>query len=123
MTKLIKFLLSAVLILVLIWLVPKVFPGLAQAVSNSVPAARAVAVDCYVGISGQKASISVSGIASGVVCDKIASSDKRLYRLSQAPTERVMCERDYNGFHFTVRDQGILNLYGNELCKKIQNFQ
>lgn len=122
--KLIGFLVVVVLLLVIIWLVPKALPGAAQVAGQVAnPVAKAVAVHCYVGYTGHNATISVTGIAAGAVCDKIVASDKNLFRMTQAPAEKVICERDYSGFHFTVRDKGILNTIGNQLCKKMQDWR
>ena len=77
-------------------------------------------VDCYVGVKGTAATITVSGLAAGMTCDYlVSSSPDRMYRLSQAPREPAVCEQTVKGQRFLVRDTGVLKIVGNVLCSEI----
>lgn len=99
-----------------IYVFPRVFPALSEKMTQPLP------VDCYVGMTGQNVSVTVSGLGAGFVCDRIVESDKRLYRLTQPPTQPIMCERTVRNYHFIVRDQGVLKVLGNQFCSSIENW-
>ena len=87
---------------------------------NKTQVTNMLPVDCYVGVKGTAATVTVSGLAAGMTCDAIVSSSNgKMYRLSQAPREPAVCEQTVNGQRFLVRDTGVLKVIGNVLCSEI----
>lgn len=100
-----------------IYVLPRVFPSQAQSATALLP------VDCYVGMTGEAVSITVSGVGAGLACDKLISTQSSLkpYRLTQAPTNPIMCEYTLpNNLHFIVRDEGLLKMYGKAFCAELE---
>lgn len=87
--------------------------------------------ECYVGIRGTEASITVKAMFPDATCDAlianpvkflgdIAEDNRReLYQLSERPTQPVMCEYTIEGRRFIVRDDGVLKVVGNVLCTSL----
>jgi len=84
--------------------------------------------ECYVGVRGTAASLTVRGMFPGGTCKAFmenpvkyvgeAGEDhaKDLYELSERPTQPVVCEYPVDGKTFIVRDEGILKVVGNVMC-------
>lgn len=83
--------------------------------------------ECYVGVRGTAASITVKGMFPGKTCDALianpvkyvgdlAEDSKDLYAMSERPTQPVVCEYTVDGDAFVVRDDGMLKVVGNILC-------
>lgn len=84
--------------------------------------------ECYVGVRGSEASITVRASFPGATCDAlikrpadyigdIAEGNRReFYAMSEKPTQPAICEYTLDGKRFIVRDDGLLKLVGNVLC-------
>jgi len=87
--------------------------------------------ECYVGVRGTEASITVKGMFPAGTCEglvatpekylgAIADDDARdLYAMSERPTQPVICEYTVDGKHMIVRDEGLLKVVGNVLCTSL----
>ena len=82
--------------------------------------------ECYIGVKGQDASITVKGMLAGQSCVEFVSNQKwnalqlEFYELEKAPSEPILCEYDISGAHVIVRDKGIIPAVGIVLCKTIE---
>ena len=84
--------------------------------------------ECYVGVRGTAASVTVKGTFPADTCkaliaspakyvgDLAQDSAKDLYSMSERPTQPVVCEYTLDGKNFVVRDEGMLKVVGNILC-------
>jgi len=84
--------------------------------------------ECYVGVRGTAASITVKSMFPGGTCEALISnparfvgdiaedSAKDLYAMSDRPTQPQICEYAIDGRTFVVRDEGMLKVVGNILC-------
>lgn len=84
--------------------------------------------ECYVGVKGTAASITVKGTFPGDTCkalianpakyvgDIAEDSAKDLYAMSERPAQPQVCEYTIDGRNFIVRDEGMLKVVGNILC-------
>ena len=84
--------------------------------------------ECYVGVRGTAASVTVKSMFPGGTCETLISnpakyvgdiaedSAKDLYAMSERPTQPVVCEDSIDGRRFVVRDEGVLKVVGNILC-------
>jgi hypothetical protein len=99
----------------------------ALAFSTALLAAACGGGECYVGVRGTAASITVKGLFPGRTCDALianpvkyvgdlAEDSKDLYSMSDRPTQPVVCEYTVDGSAFVVRDEGMLKVVGNILC-------
>lgn len=100
-----------------IWLVPKALPSVTDRITQLLP------FDCYIGYKGQAASITVSGLMAGQVCDHLVKSNSQFYRMSQAPTQPMVCERTIQEQRVIVRDEGFLKLIGNQICNSMDTYR
>jgi hypothetical protein len=87
--------------------------------------------ECYVGVRGTEASITVKALFPDATCDAliknpvkyigdIAEENRReLCSMSERPTQPVMCEYTIDGKHFLVRDDGMFKVVGNILCASL----
>ena len=83
---------------------------------------------CSVGINGSDATITIEGSGSSGACDneiagqglcgKISAS---CYSYSDSPSNPEVCEGDFNGDHYIVRDSGLFKIVGNELCQALRS--
>jgi hypothetical protein len=75
---------------------------------------------CSVGIVGANATITFTGVDAETQCNQAVTNpnDKvSWYELQGVqPSGNVMCEGTLHGDTIIVRDQGVFNIYGNELC-------
>ena len=90
--------------------------------------AGCAAGECYVGVRGTAASITVKGTFPGGTCEALISNPAKfvgniaedgardLYAMSERPTQPVICEYTIDGRSFIVRDEGMLKVVGNLLC-------
>ena len=84
--------------------------------------------ECYVGVTGTAASITVKDTFPDETCQAIVAnpakyigdiaedSPKEFYSMSEAPQQPVVCEYTIENKHFIVRDEGMLKVVGNILC-------
>jgi hypothetical protein len=84
--------------------------------------------ECYVGVRGTAATVTVKSTFSGETCKALISnpakfvgdiaedSAKDLYAMSERPTQPQVCEYTIDGKTFIVRDEGMLKVVGNVLC-------
>jgi len=84
--------------------------------------------ECYVGVKGTAASVTVKGTFPNDTCkalianpakyvgDVAEDSAKDLYAMSERPTQPQVCEYIIDGKNFIVRDDGMLKVVGNILC-------
>ena len=91
-------------------------------------AAGCGAGECYVGVKGAAASVTVKSMFPGGTCEALIAnpakyvgdvaqdSAKDLYAMSERPTQPVVCEYRIDGRAFVVRDEGMLKVVGNVLC-------
>lgn len=87
--------------------------------------------ECYVGVRGTEATITVKGMFPGGTCDALVQNPTRylgdiaedtrkdLYARSERPTEAMICEYRIDGKQFIVRDAGLLKVVGNILCSSL----
>ncbi len=84
------------------------------------PIQRMLPTTCSVGIAGSNATITVSGVGAETQCNQIVTNPNNKvswYELQGVqPSGNVMCEGTLHGDTIIIRDQGIFNIYGNELC-------
>ncbi|MBM3175032.1 MAG: hypothetical protein FJZ93_04790 [Chloroflexi bacterium] len=82
--------------------------------------------ECYVGVKGQAASITVRGPLAGQTCSDIVAKQKwnpaqiEFYELDRPPSEPILCEYDISGLHVIVRDRGLIPAIGMLLCEYIR---
>jgi hypothetical protein len=97
------------------------------AIAAALLAAGCGSRECYVGVRGTAASITVKGMFPGKTCDALianpvkyvgdlAEDSKDLYAMSERPSQPVVCEYTVDGDAFVVRDEGMLKVVGNILC-------
>jgi hypothetical protein len=91
------------------------------------PSATSVVSTCSVGVTGTSAIITISGASASQECnDLVAGKGPRLcvgctyYHYSGTPTEPEVCEIQSGGRHYVVRDQGVLKVYGNQICHNLK---
>jgi hypothetical protein len=84
--------------------------------------------ECYVGVRGAAASVTVKSVFPDDTCKALISnpakyvgdvaqdSTRDLYSMSERPTQPVVCEYVIDGRRFIVRDEGMLKVVGNILC-------
>ncbi len=84
--------------------------------------------ECYVGVKGAAASVTVKGAFPNDTCkalianpakfvgDLAGDSARDLYAMSERPTQPQVCEYIIDGRTFIVRDEGMLKVVGNVLC-------
>ncbi len=87
--------------------------------------------ECYVGVRGTAASITVKGMFPSGTCEALIKNPVKyvgdlaedegrdLYSMSERPTQPVVCEYAIEGKTFVVRDEGVLKLVGNILCSSL----
>ena len=87
--------------------------------------------ECYVGVRGTAASITVKGMFPSGTCEALIKNPvkyvgdlaedggKDLYSMSERPTQPVVCEYPIEGKTFVVRDEGVLKVVGNILCSSL----
>ena len=72
---------------------------------------------CSVGVAGAAAVVEVRGFRAGSRCRQWIEADPAsYYDTPDQPTKPVICVVERHGLRFTVRDQGLFNLVGNQLC-------
>ncbi len=75
---------------------------------------------CSVGIVGSNATITFTGVDAETQCNQAVTNPNNKvswYELQGVqPSGNVMCEGTLQGDTIIVRDQGVFNIYGNELC-------
>ena len=78
---------------------------------------------CSVGVTGTAANLTISGINAESVCNGLVSNSSRWYLMSEQPQGTELCEGQYPGgnttTHYIVRDTGILDLEGQDLCSRL----
>jgi len=84
------------------------------------PIQKMLPATCTVGIVGANATVTFSGVGAETQCHQAVTNPNNKvswYELQGVqPSGNVMCEGTLQGDTIIVRDQGILNIYGNELC-------
>ncbi len=85
--------------------------------------------ECTVGVTGTAANVTYQGDNVAAWCDGLVSNNNGYYyKLTSPPTGTELCEGDINvstwpTFHYIVRDTGLLDTVGNQLCMMQNNFQ
>jgi len=81
---------------------------------------RIFTTTCSVGMVGAHAAITFTGVDAETQCNQIVTypgNKVKWYELQGAePTGNVMCEGTIQGDTIIVRDQGVFNFYGSEIC-------
>ncbi len=77
---------------------------------------------CTVGLTGQTVSITIDGPSANYQCDSFVGVTTNgaswyTYESGAQPGGAVLCQVNYLGDLFTVRDQGILTIYGHNACQ------
>ncbi|MBP6704826.1 MAG: hypothetical protein KBH14_09375 [Vicinamibacteria bacterium] len=84
--------------------------------------------ECYVGVRGTEASVTVKATLPNDTCEAVIKNPtayfgdiaedgkKELYAMSEPPLQPVICEYNVQGKHFMVRDDGMFKVVGNLLC-------
>ncbi|MEO8361360.1 MAG: hypothetical protein ABI672_15115 [Vicinamibacteria bacterium] len=84
--------------------------------------------ECYVGVRGTAASVTVKSAFPADTCKALIASPAKfvgdiaqdsandMYAMSDRPTQPVICEHTIDGRSFIVRDEGMLKVVGNILC-------
>ena len=87
--------------------------------------------ECYVGVRGTAASITVKGMFPSGTCEALIKNPvkyvgdlaedggKDLYSMSERPTQPVVCEYPIDGKVFVVRAEGVLKGVGTILCSSL----
>jgi len=78
---------------------------------------------CTVGMVNTNATITFTGVGADKACDSVVSEDSRLYRSWTKRTEPIVCQGNYRGIGFVVRDQGVFKTVGNELCAMVNSIR
>ena len=80
--------------------------------------------NCTVGLTGAAVSVTVQGPTAQSQCNsflgtKTDGGSWYNYAGGQSAGGAVICQENYSGDLFTVRDQGSLNLYGSGVCSNL----
>lgn len=82
-------------------------------------ALNAATPECTVGLAGTAVSVTMAGGGTGA-CDAWVRSDASnpwyTYSGGTEADGAVICQGQYAGVTYTVRDQGMLNAYGSSIC-------
>ncbi len=70
---------------------------------------------CWVGLSGHNLKVEVRGWVPWQACEEVKRQLSTGYD-TDAIEFPVMCQYKYHGLRYTVRDQGLLNLYSTAAC-------
>ena len=81
---------------------------------------------CTVGLNGAAVSVSVDGPGAMSQCQSFLSQTTNggswyVYAAGLQPAGAMICQVAYANDTFAVRDQGLLNLYGNSICQNLSN--
>lgn len=86
--------------------------------------------ECYVGVKGKAASITIRGPLAGQTCSDIVANQEwdilkgilqiEFQELKSRPSEPIICEYDISGYHVIVRDRGLIPVIGIYLCESIK---
>ena len=74
---------------------------------------------CSVGAVGSAAVINIKGRGATQACNDLVKDQNSFYITEEQPTKPVICVVKIRKLTYTVRDQGLLNLVGNELCNRL----
>lgn len=74
---------------------------------------------CSVGAVGTAAVIDIKGRGATQACDDLVKDQNSFYLTEEQPTKPVICVVKIHKLTYTVRDQGLLNLAGSELCNRL----
>ena len=100
----------------------------ASAVLCSLALAGCSVRECYVGVRGAAASVTVKGMFPGGACAALIENPEKyvgdlaediageMYEMSERPKEPQICEYVVEGKTFIVRDEGVLKVVGSTLC-------
>lgn len=88
--------------------------------SSSAPAVLSPPV-CMVGITGTRATVTVEGWGAPDFCNRFVAQSSIGYLRTQPVTEPVVCEYQLGDLHITIRDQGLLLIWGNKLCQELRD--
>lgn len=74
---------------------------------------------CTIAYGGTDVNVTVQGSRADAACDSLIASSKSTqgYRTSRAG--QVVCERDLNGLHYTVREIGPDTQMGSRSCEEL----
>lgn len=80
---------------------------------------------CTVGLAGAAVSVSVEGPTADAQCGSMSGQvtdggNWYLYEADTEPGGAVICQYRHQGNTWTVRDQGIANLYGSGVCRNLR---
>lgn len=83
---------------------------------------------CTVGVTGAAATMTIQGSDANSACDNevaghglCAKVYASCYQYSSTPDTPEVCEADYSGSHYIVRDEGAIKFLGNELCQLLRS--
>jgi hypothetical protein len=85
---------------------------------------RAVTPSCSVGLNGAAVSVTIQGADAEAQCNSFLrrttdGGSWYVYSGGQQPAGATICQVNYTGDLFTVRDQGSLNIYGSSICQNL----
>ncbi|MGH2511573.1 MAG: hypothetical protein ACRDGQ_02680 [Candidatus Limnocylindrales bacterium] len=77
--------------------------------------------NCTVGLEGHAVSMTAEGFGAGPWCDGTVAQSPGWYRYigDTQPSGAVICQFVRGSVSVTVRDQGIMNADGTELCNEM----
>jgi hypothetical protein len=81
---------------------------------------------CTIGIAGSAANITFTGIGSQDVCDSTTQQVPQTYPYQGEPTGTELCsgaDASYPSVTYTVRDTGLFDLIGSQICQRLQGAQ
>lgn len=81
--------------------------------------------NCVVGLQGAAVSVAVDGPSANAQCEAMSHETTNggswyVYDSDTEPGGAVICQFDIRGNRWTVRDQGIANMYGSGVCQNLQ---
>ena len=100
----------------------------ASTVLTSLALAGCSGSECYVGVKGAAASVTVKGVFPGGTCAALIEDPEKyvgdfaedfageMYEMSERPKEPQICEYVIDGKTFIVRDEGVLKVVGSTMC-------
>jgi hypothetical protein len=77
---------------------------------------------CTMGLAGAAVSVTYDGLGADAQCDRWNATTTDggswyRYQGNAQPGGAVICQEPAHGTTATVRDQGVMNIYGTQVCK------
>lgn len=79
---------------------------------------------CTVGLNGAAVSVTVQGPGAMAQCDSFLAQTTNggtwyVYAPNEVPTAPIVCQVNVAGVVVDVRDSGLIDAYGNEICQNL----